>query len=646
MTILAFSKRQLAGVLSITLASMTLAEVNAQVVSAPTYAPRTQMAYQPSQQSPIYQQQPQVAHVAQAPAVQAPVVQAPVVQSQPTYTQPQNYTQPQPAYTQAPQAYNQPTYTQPRVPGQPVAAAPKYAPAAAPQYRVAMETQAPTSELIPSGAPSIQHAAPTIEPQPQHVPTPAVSSYSASAVNSDCGCQGGAQATTAWDSYVSAPTGCATGDCGVSYQSCAPACDVGCAPARPKRQWFVGVYGLYMARGDADKTPIAVAVPDTTAITTPYYPAGGSDSFLFTSDADFDPDFGAEIRFGSTFGGSNCGCYQPFAWEIGYWALDESDAMASSLYSGTVGAGNNYRIYGMRNYAGLEYDRDGAGGGTYAYRPLNDYADYQVPIENGAPNDVRLLGVRVRQSFEVQNLELNFWRFGCPVESNCFGGASSCGTGCGTGYCDTGCNPCAKQRMPRRFFINGLLGVRYMKIDDNLESAFAFTTVDGAGDPNAGEPTDYYGFPQGDDNVFFDDIQVDNELIGFQLGCSMNWLVGCKWNFFADSNFGVYGNQADVYNRVYSSGGGTVRFVSDGSDAVVNANKTEVAFLGELRTGVGYQVSCNCRLTAAYRIIALSGVALSGDQYLNFTNPELAGHIDTNGSLFLHGLQTGVEYKF
>ncbi len=636
MTILALSKRHLAGVLSITLASMTVAEVDAQVVSAPSYAPRTQATYQPSQQTPIYQQQ-YAASTAQAPVVQTQVpvqAQTPVVQQQPVYAQPQV------AYTQAPQVY-----VQPRVPGQAVAATNSYQPTAAPQYRVAMEAPSPTAEMIPAGTPPMQSIAPALEPQPQHVHAPAMSNYSAAAVNSECGCQGGAQPTTPWDSYVAAPSGCATGDCGTSYDSCAPVCNVGCAPPRPKRQWFAGIYGLYMARGDVDKTPVAVAVPDVTAITTPYYPAGGSDAFLFTSDADFDPEFGAAIRFGSTFGRDNCGCYQPFAWEIGYWALDEGDAMFAITNPGTISSTNNYRIYGMRNYAGLEYDRDGAGGGTYAYRPLNEYGDYQVPIENGAPNDVRLLGVRVRQSFDVQNLELNFWRFGCPVEAGCGSGCSSCSTGCASN-CGTGCNPCATRRPPRRFFINGLLGVRYMKIDDNMETAFAFTGVDGAGDPNAGEPTDYVGFPYDDDNVFFDDLQVDNELIGFQLGCSMNWLVGCKWNFFADSNFGIYGNQADVYNRVYSGGGGTIRYVSDGSDAVVNASKTEVAFLGELRTGVGYQISCNCRLTAAYRIIALSGVALSGEQYLNYTNAELASHIDTNGSLFLHGLQTGVEYKY
>ncbi|MEM9186790.1 MAG: BBP7 family outer membrane beta-barrel protein, partial [Planctomycetota bacterium] len=322
------------------------------------------------------------------------------------------------------------------------------------------------------------------------------------------------------------------------------------------------------------------------------------------------------------------------------------------------------RIYGGINYAGLEYDRDGAGGGTYAYRPLNDYYDYQAPIDSTSTNDLRVLAVRVRQTFQVQNIELNFWRFGSPatpglgggagcgsgvgggvgsgVLRNAIAGASGCGPACGSAGC--GCEPCgcAPASPPRRFFINGLAGVRYMKLDETFRNSVFFAA---AADPTY--PGDMPTTGAGADQVIFHDIEVDNDLVGFQLGCSMNCLVGCRWTLFADTNFGIYGNSIDAYQRVYSpGGGGTVRFVQTGNDAVVRSSKEDVSFLGEARLGVGYQITPRCRLTSAYRVIAVSGVALAPSQITTPINEAAFGHIDSNDSIVIHGFQGGVEFKY
>lgn len=680
MTIMRTTKRRLAYAVTITLAGFAADQSAAQFVPLGGYAQApqqvangtqqgltqqgfNQQSYQNQQAPPVYNgQQYQVAQAPSYQAQQYQQVQQPLQTQQPTLQQ----------YQQAAQQATQQTTQQ------------GFAQAYPNQYRVAMGDKLPTppAETVqpiaatPQAAPVQHYANQQVMSQqvmghqsyPQHV--------TQAAPSSDCGCNTNAQPSTSWESYVAAPTqsysagcatgDCSTGDCGTNYSSygsaCAPACDVTYQSSRPKRQWFGGIYGLYMTRDNPGKEPVSVLIEDTSAITTPYYPAADQ-NFLFTSQADVDAEWGYEFRFGSTFGSDPCGCnQQPFAWEIGYWSLNENDSTSTQLITTTISAANLNRIYTMKNYAGLEYDRDGAGGGTYGYRPLNDYYDYQMPVENNAPDDVRVVGVRTRQSFEIENLELNFWRFGCPVETPGLGAqrlasgmggggcnSGSCGAGnCGTGSCGTGCNTgCASSRPPRRFFINGLMGVRYVKIDENWQNAIQFTTIDGAGDPNAGEPTSYEGFPIDDDNVLFHDIEADNEMVGFQLGCSMNWLVGCKWNFFADSNFGIYGNQVDVYQRVYSGGGGTVRFVGDGTDAAVRSSDNNVAFLGELRAGAGYQISCNCRLTAAYRLISMSGVALAVEQNPNdFSNAELVSHIDSNDSILLHGLQTGIEFKY
>jgi len=236
------------------------------------------------------------------------------------------------------------------------------------------------------------------------------------------------------------------------------------------------------------------------------------------------------------------------------------------------------------------------------------------------PNDVRVLGFRARQRFQAQNIELNFFRFGCG-----------------------GCDPCC----PSRLSFNGLLGIRYLNLDESFQWATMFTTVDGTGNPNAGEPTAYTSFPTDDDNNLFYDINTENNLIGFQFGGNVNYAVGCKWTLFCDSNLGIYNNHVQADHRVWSGGGGTVRFVNGGGDAVVSNSKDDVAFLGECRLGAAYQLTCNARLTAAYRVIGVSGVALAVEQIASdYSNAAHVGYIDNNDSIILHGVQLGAEFKF
>lgn len=646
-----------------------------------------------------------------------------------------------PAYVSAPAqnvvappvyAGNQPSYAAAPTPayGVPVAnaqrfAAPSYAaPGSAPNYgvanystqnygapsyaapRVAQANELPApSEAVGAMAPEIAparsaptQAAPSMmsyggPAQPATHMQPSYPAYSSGAASGSCA-TGNCASGNGGYSTMPAPTanydysGCATGSCAtggcadnsygaVGYDSCygapAPACDLGVGGGR-KRQWFAGLYGLYLNRaGDQGKAAVAY-LTDTAAFTGNYYPTA-ADPTLFTVAAETDGQFGAEVRFGSTFGCDPCNCNQPFAWEIGYWGLENDSSSRALILPGSIGIGNTQRLYSQYNYRGLNADLDGAG---------TDWADRPIYLDDGEPadadlfaSDVRLLGVQVRQRFSMQNLELNFWRFGTPTTASCGGGAAlgggrllggqgagACGGGaCGGGSCGIGagggCAPvgCAPVAPPRRFFINGLAGVRYVRVDDDfgLDQRFAIVDTTGANQgnipttgPTSGWVDTYDGFPVDSNQTIFSDFEADNELVGFQLGCSMNWLVGCRWNVFADSNFGIYGNNASVYKRVYGGGASQISYANGGGDAAVRGSETNVAFLGELRAGVGYQVSCNCRLTAAYRFIGVGGVALGVEEFQNtdWTNSTTASHIDTNNSIVLHGLQTGVEYKY
>jgi hypothetical protein len=416
------------------------------------------------------------------------------------------------------------------------------------------------------------------------------------------------------------------------------------------RQCFVGVYGLFLERDDSAKVNTAIEI-DTTGLAYPYYPPNMPAPAVIrldnTDDVDYGFQGGAEIRFGSTFGetacnsgcgggyGSGCGgcgtccTHQPYAWEVAYWAIAEDDN--SSLRTDTI-AGPD-RMYSMIDYRGLEYDRDSAAGLDYAYAPMNNYWGGPPPIQDPALNAIVPVAFWTRTNFSTQNLEVNFLRL--PL----IGGCGTCGIDCG----GCGCDPCGGEcGCGPKYSLTGLCGVRYMRMDDDFFNAVQFSDPGAVGGADGG----YDGFYAGDaETELFHEINVD-KLVGFQMGANVDYMCTSCWSLFAYSNFGVYNNHMSQYQRVFENGAGEIRFVNDGGDASVRSTKDDIAFLGELRAGMGYQVSCNCRITAAWRAVAISGAALSVNQIRPFDNQEIVSRIDSQGALIMHGLQVGSEFNF
>jgi hypothetical protein len=408
-------------------------------------------------------------------------------------------------------------------------------------------------------------------------------------------------------------------------------------------QWFGGVYFLFMERDRPTPEKLTVSV-DHATMPDPYYPQSDR-TVLVAPDHDFRE--GVEIRLGSTFtisdsydtcntGCNTCApCSAPtvYAWEVAWWGLDD-DANDQTWVDDS--ATPDVRIYGMKNFAGLEYDRDGAGA-TYGYNPVNQYYGYQLPIPDpGAPpyadGYVRVLAQRVRTNFKAQNLELNIIRF--PV----------CDVACGG--CDSGCDPCGCEQScapTSAFSMYGSCGVRYFRADDDFMYATEFNEWD-AGAP---DQTDYNGWAYDNSNELYYDIQVDNNLVGPQLGWTMNYCYACKWNFFMNSNFGVFGNQIEHEQSMWSGGGGTVRYAHSQEEFLHESDKIDVSFLGELRVGGSYDISCNWRAVAAYRALAVTGIATATDQITgDYTNGEWVGIIDSDNSLIVHGVQIGAECRY
>jgi hypothetical protein len=70
--------------------------------------------------------------------------------------------------------------------------------------------------------------------------------------------------------------------------------------------------------------------------------------------------------------------------------------------------------------------------------------------------------------------------------------------------------------------------------------------------------------------------------------------------------------------------------------------------LGELRLGMSYQATCCCRIYGGWRAIGVTGIALATNQSpTQFLDSwQMSNYVNSNGSMILHGLQTGIEWNY
>ena len=528
---------------------------------------------------------------------------------------------------------------------------------------------------------------PAMSQQVESVAPGTVQNYSA-APAAGCNCQAApapavsyaqpAPAPVAYEGYSSG--GCATGSCGAyntfdggSGFGVGTSCGgggysgSGLGGRRGGRQWFGGVYGLYMERDGNPWKSLAFSTPETNP--DGYYPTD-NEFVLNLTDLDQDTFAGAEFRLGSTLG--QCGRY---AWEGVYWGLLEEDQTV--VITDTAGDGN--RLYTTLNQAGIRYDADGAGAG--ANRSANDYFEYAPPV-NFAPagDEIRIRQITARNRFSMQNMELNLLRmsllgggyYSSAAGSSAYGGgfgggrglggglggralgrrggrggcgAGGCGgcasSGCATGGCATGgCDSCAGGSAcgggcgccgAQRYSLTGVFGVRYLRFDED----FLFRT-------------DFDNVTQGTTGFLSRNVDVDNHLVGAQFGMNGIYRLGStgRWALNLNSVVGVYGNHMEVWNRMDAPAAGVVT-LADGTVFDLRYEDDDIAMIGELRVGASYQYSCNWRMFGGYRLLGISGVALAFDQIAqqNATAAQVQ-YVDSDGSIFMHGLQGGVEFTY
>jgi hypothetical protein len=385
--------------------------------------------------------------------------------------------------------------------------------------------------------------------------------------------------------------------------------------AMPIKNWFAG--GSLLFFDFEQESNRRLLLDDGMPTTTP----------LHSREVDPGSALGFETFIGRYFG---CGKYAI----TGSYLFFNPDEESVITMPGMPG---DYRAV-FRNWDRLYIDRDGNG--------IAD--DYGVV---GDPTDDHLYQVydqaavyRTRRDIQVQGLELNFVSFG-------IGGAARAGAfdgGCGTGACGPGgaCGPCATNAcggmggpmIPAcnsRVQLQVSHGIRWFQFRDEFEFAASMANN---------------GFGAGDDDFYYN-VDVQNDLLGYQLGSRINCCVSRRVNVYGGAKFGIYGNNVDYTSRI-----GTATVAAQvngfypsmtGQRMDVSRNDTVLATLGELDLGVGIRLTNCWSVNGGYRLIGVSGVATSVGSIADDPAHIAQGHMNyLDDSLLLHGGYFGVNYNW
>jgi Putative beta barrel porin-7 (BBP7) len=209
--------------------------------------------------------------------------------------------------------------------------------------------------------------------------------------------------------------------------------------------------------------------------------------------------------------------------------------------------------------------------------------------------------VRLTRDDEFHNVEINFMYLPC-------------------------CDSCS------RFQMTALAGVRFFRFSEGLE-------WDQFADPA--------NVPVGFSDEAITKVDVQNNLVGFQIGAYMNYRVCNSVCLFAAPKIGIFGNHINAHNSMA---------LADGTQATLDANGDVLSFhnvkdvfsmMGSIDVGVNWAFAPNWSFVGGYRVVAVTGVALGDNQVPQFFADEAGWkNINTNGSLILHGAFAGVQCRF
>ncbi|MCC7084514.1 MAG: BBP7 family outer membrane beta-barrel protein [Pirellulales bacterium] len=193
--------------------------------------------------------------------------------------------------------------------------------------------------------------------------------------------------------------------------------------------------------------------------------------------------------------------------------------------------------------------------------------------------------------------------------------------------CCTGC---------QNLHLMWLAGVRYFRFTDALQ----FGALAGTSPTNA-----QFGDNPADEAFLNADVQ--NNLVGFQIGTRADYCIHNRWTIFATPKVGIYGNHVTGQNSLYTGDGLYGTFQDSGNALNFTNSANTFSMLASIDVGFTYAFTPNWLFTAGYRVVAASQVALADNQIPHYLADEAQWRsINTNGDLILHGGFAGLEYRF
>ncbi len=131
-------------------------------------------------------------------------------------------------------------------------------------------------------------------------------------------------------------------------------------------------------------------------------------------------------------------------------------------------------------------------------------------------------------------------------------------------------------------------------------------------------------------------VATDNDLYGAQVGARLRRCLG-RLSGEVTGKAGIYYNDASQD-----------QFILDFPNTIVRdgrATDDHTAFMGELNLSVIYRLTNVWGVRAGYNLMWIEGVALAPDQ-LDFSSATDVNQVSTNGGLFLHGVNVGLEARW
>jgi hypothetical protein len=183
-----------------------------------------------------------------------------------------------------------------------------------------------------------------------------------------------------------------------------------------------------------------------------------------------------------------------------------------------------------------------------------------------------------------------------------------------------------------RFTLTAIAGIRYFRFSEGLTwEQFANSA----------------GIPAGFSDEAITHVDVQNNLVGFQIGSYMNYRLCRRWSVFAVPKVGIFGNHIVGHNQMALADGMPATFDANGDELNFHNSANVFSMLASIDVGFNWAFNRNWSWIGGYRAVAVTGVALGDNQIPPFFADESGWQtINTNGSLILHGAFTGLEARF